>query len=198
MEQRSTDQVRVLIAEDNELVALTLEEQLITLGYAVVDVAHTGNEAVEMCEATNPDIVLMDMQMPELPGDAAAQEIGERCGKPVIMLTAFSDPEHIRRAEAAGALAYLVKPINIEELAATIDIALARYRDLHQLRSQVEELQESIDARKVIERAVGILMKRLEIGHSESLQRLESRAGEKHLKLREIAQAIVDAEALLT
>jgi AmiR/NasT family two-component response regulator len=192
------DQVRILIAEDNELVALTLEEQIVSLGFAVAGVARNGREAVQMCEQLTPDVVLMDMQMPEMAGDVAARQITQRCPRPIIMLTAFSDPDHIHRAEAAGALAYLVKPINPEELPATVDIALARFRELDNLRNQVTVLQDTIDGRKLVERAVGIWMKRLSIGHDEASARMEKRAAERNVSLKEIAQAIVDAESLLS
>lgn len=190
------EQLRVLIAEDNELVALTLEEQLATLGYTVVGVARTGKEAVRLCEQLLPDVVLMDMQMPDLGGDAAARQITNRVPRPIIMLTAYSDAEHVRKAEAAGALAYLVKPINPEVLPATIEVALARFNELEQLRNRVDELQDTLDSRKVIERAVGILMRRLGVEHHEADQRLQQRAADKGQPLKEIAQAIVDAEAL--
>ncbi len=87
------NQVRILIAEDNELVALTLEEQILSLGFAVAGVARNGKEAIQMCEQLTPDVVLMDMQMPEMAGDVAAKQITQRCPRPIIMLTAFSDPE---------------------------------------------------------------------------------------------------------
>lgn len=190
--------VRILIAEDNELIALTLEEQLIGLGYEVAGVARNGKEAVQLCEQLVPDLVLMDMQMPEMSGDVAARQITARCPKPIVMLTAFSDSDHLQKAEAAGALAYLVKPVNPEELPATIDIALARFKDLQELRTKVDSLQETIDARKVIERAVGILMKRLKLDHAGAYQRLEQRAQDKHVPLREMSQTIVDAESLFT
>jgi len=187
---------RVMIAEDNELIALTLEEQLVTLGYDVVGVAHTGTEAVRMCTKLQPDIVLMDMQMPELSGDVAAKEIAKQRPTPVVMLTAYSDSDHILRAEDSGALAYLVKPINPEELPPTIDVALARFRDIQQLRNRVDTLQETLDTHKLIERAKGILMKRrgLDAAAAETLMR--QRAAERTTDIKTIAQAIVDAEAL--
>jgi two-component system, response regulator PdtaR len=131
-------ETRVLIAEDNELVSLTLEEQLSNLGYTVVGVARTGTEAVRLCTDLSPDIVIMDMQMPELGGDAAAQQIARQHPTPVIMLTAYSDSEHIRKAESSGALGYLVKPINPEELPPAIDVAIARFREMQRLREQVD------------------------------------------------------------
>ena len=189
---------RVLIAEDNELVALTLEEQLSNLGYTVVGVAHTGAEAVRLCGQLSPDIVIMDMQMPELGGDAAAVQIAKQHPTPVIMLTAYSDPENIRKAENSGALAYLIKPVNPEELPPTIDVAIARFREMQSLREKVDELQETIDSRKVIERAKGILMKRRNIGGDEAYELMKQWAAERQRKIKDIAQAIVDAESLLS
>ncbi len=189
---------RVLIAEDNELVALTLEEQLSNLGYSVVGVAHSGTEAVRLCIKLSPDIVIMDMQMPEMGGDAAAQQIARQHPTPVIMLTAYSDSQHIRRAENSGALAYLIKPVNPEELPPTIDVAIARFREMQRLREQVDELQESIEARKVIERAKGILMQRRSIGGEEAYELMRQWARERQQKIKDIAAAIVDAESLLS
>lgn len=188
---------RVLIAEDNELVSLTLEEQLSNLGYSVVGVARTGAEAVRMCAQLMPDIIIMDMQMPEMDGAAAAQQIGKQCPTPVIMLTAYSDADHIRKAESSGALAYLVKPVKAEELPPTIDVAVARFREIQQLREQVDTLQETIEARKVIERAKGILMQRRQIGGEEAYELMRQWARERQRKVKDIAQAIVDAESLL-
>jgi two-component system, response regulator PdtaR len=189
---------RVLIAEDNELIALTLEEQLGNLGYEVVGVAHTGAEAVRLCLNLKPDIVIMDMQMPEMGGDVAAQQIAKQSPTPVVMLTAYSDIDHIRKAEASGALAYLVKPVNPEELPPTIDVAIARFREMQGLRAQVEELHDTIEARKVIERALGILMKRRKITRDEALVLIEQWSRERSRPTKEIAQAIVDAESLLS
>lgn len=188
---------RILIAEDNELVSLTLEEQLSNLGYAVVGVARTGAEAVRLCAQLTPDVVIMDMQMPELDGAAAAQQIARQTPTPVIMLTAYSDSEHIRKAEASGALAYLVKPVNPEELPPTIDVAVARFREIQQLREKVGDLQETIESRKVIERAKGILMQRRQIGGEEAYELMRQWARERQRKVKDIAQAIVDAESLL-
>lgn len=187
---------RVMIAEDNELIALTLEEQLTNLGYDVVGVAHTGTEAVRMCTKLQPDIVLMDIQMPELSGDLAAKEIAKQHPTPVVMLTAYSDSEHIRRAEESGALAYLVKPINPEELPPTIDVALARFNDLQELRNRVETLHHTIEVRKLIERSKGILMKRRGLDAQAAEELLHQRAKERNVDIEEIARAIVEAEAL--
>lgn len=190
-------ETRILIAEDNELVSLTLEEQLANLGYTVIGVARTGAEAVRMCVQLDPDLVIMDMQMPEMDGSAAAKEIARQHPTPVIMLTAYSDVEHIRKAETSGALAYLIKPVNPEELPPTIDVAVARFREIRDLRDQVETLQDTIESRKMIERAKGILMQRRNISGTAAYDLMHQWARERQSKVKDIAQAIVDAEALL-
>jgi AmiR/NasT family two-component response regulator len=189
---------RILIAEDNELVSLTLEEQLSNLGYTVVGVARTGTEAVRLTRQLRPDLVIMDMQLPEMDGDAAAAQINKHHPTPVVMLTAYSDSDHIRRAEASGALAYLVKPVNPEELPPTIDVAIARFRELQQLRARVDDLQDEIESRKLVERAAGILRARRKINREQALALMKQWASERQKKVKDIAQAIVDAEALLS
>ncbi|NJL33686.1 MAG: response regulator [Chloroflexaceae bacterium] len=182
---------RILIAEDNDLVSLTLEEQLKDLGYDVVGIARTGTEAVALAQRLSPDLVIMDIRMPEMDGTEAASKIRAARPVPIIMLTAYADKDTIRRAEQAGALGYLVKPINENELPPAINIALARFKEMQALQSQVDELQESLEARKLIERAKGILMQRLGLTERDAYERLRQRARDKRIKMKEIAQAIM-------
>lgn len=188
---------RILIAEDNDLVALTLEEQLKGLGYDVIGIARTGAEAIDLATRLGPDLIIMDIRMPEMEGTEAAARINQQRPTPILMLTAYTDRETIRRAEQAGALAYLVKPVNEAELSPAINIALARFRDLQALRAQVHELEESLEARKLIERAKGILMQRLGLTERDAYERLRQRARDKRAKMKDIAQAIIEAEELL-
>ncbi|MGQ9482229.1 ANTAR domain-containing response regulator [Chloroflexus sp.] len=189
--------IRILIAEDNDLVSLTLEDQLKGLGYEVVGIARTGTEAVMLASRLKPDLVIMDIRMPEMDGTEATARIRDQTGIPVVMLTAFADKEAIRRAEAAGALAYLVKPVNEQELPPAITIALARHREIQNLRNENLELQEALEARKLIERAKGILMQRLGLSERDAYERLRQRARDKRTKMKDIAQAIIEAEELL-
>lgn len=188
---------RILIAEDNDLVALTLEEQLKSLGYDVVGVAHTGVEAVALAARLNPDVIIMDIRMPEIEGTEAAMRINQQRPTPILMLTAYTDRNTIRRAESVGALGYLVKPVNEAELMPAINIALARFKEIQTLRSQVSELEDSLEARKTIERAKGILMQRLGLSERDAYERLRHRARDKRAKMKDIAQAIIEAEELL-
>ncbi len=190
--------VRILIAEDNEPVAQGLEEQLKALSYEVVGIARNGVEVLRLCEQLKPDLVIIDLQLPEHGGAAVTKHIVQHIPTAVVIMTAFADPESIRRAEDAGALAYLVKPVNPEEMPPAIDIALARFRELQGLRERVGDLQETIDSRKVLERAKGILMKRMNLGDAEAETRLRQRAKEKGVRVQDMAQAIVDSDALLS
>jgi two-component system, response regulator PdtaR len=189
--------IRILIAEDNDLVALTLEEQLKGIGHEVLGVARTGAEAIDMAGKLNPDLMIMDIRMPEIDGTEAAARINQQTPTPIIMLTAYTDRDTIRKAENAGALGYLVKPVNEAELAPAINIALARFRDLQGLRNQVNELEESLESRKLVERAKGILMQRLGLSERDAYERLRHRARDKRAKMKDIAQAIIEAEELL-
>ena len=126
--------IRILIAEDNDLVSLTLEEQLKGLGYDVAGIARSGTEAVSLAARLRPDLIIMDIRMPEMEGTEAAARIRDHAPVPIIMLTAYADNETIKRAEAAGALGYLVKPINENELTPAIRIALARFKEFTDIR----------------------------------------------------------------
>jgi response regulator NasT len=139
----------------------------------------------------------MDIRMPEMEGTEAAARIRDQNPAPIIMLTAYADKDTIRKAEAAGALGYLVKPVNENELPPAINIALARFREIQALRAEVVELQDSLEARKLIERAKGILMQRLGLSERDAYERLRQRARDKRAKMKDIAQAIIEAEELL-
>lgn len=188
---------RILIAEDNDLVSLTLEEQLKDLGYEVVGIARSGAEALSLVQRLQPDVVMMDIRMPEMDGTEAAARIRTQCPVPIIMLTSYADKDTVRKAEAAGALAYLVKPVKESELPPAINIAIARFKDLQTLEEKVSELEDSLEARKLIERAKGILMQRLGLSEREAYERLRQRARDKRIKMKDIAQAIIEAEDLL-
>jgi response regulator NasT len=197
-EDRNMAAGRILIADDNEIAAQSLEEQLRALGYEIAGIARSGAEVLRLCQQQRPDLVIIDMQLPEHGAAAIIRQIVEHTPTAVVVMTAFANAENIRRAEDAGALAYLVKPVNPEELPPAIDIALARFREIQSLRQRVGDLQETIDARKVLERAKGILMKRLNIGDAEAEERLRQRAKEKGVRVQDMAQAIVDSDALLS
>ncbi len=189
--------LRILIAEDDPLVAVTLTDQLDELGHDVIAVASDGEEAVTMVREDQPDIVLLDIKMPNRDGISAAEEISREFDLPILMLTAYSERPLVLRAAEAGALAYLLKPVAVEELSAALSLALARHKDKEALRSEVEKLAESLHERETIDQAKAILMQRVGLSENEAYSRMRQRAREKRVKMVQIAQTIIAAEEFL-
>src|SRR3712207_2521113 len=128
--------LRVLIAEDDPLVSITLSDQLAQLGHNVVAVASDGQEAIDMARRERPELALLDIKMPNVDGITAAEQIGAELDIPMLMLTAYSDRPLVMRAAEAGALGYLLKPVSADELAANIRLAMARHREKLALRGE--------------------------------------------------------------
>lgn len=185
---------RVLLAEDNELVALTLQAQLTSLGYDVVGVADDGMRAVVMARELQPDVVLMDVRLPGIDGPEAAGQINEVAPRPVIFLTAYSDQEIIGRIERSGAWGFLLKPVQSTELAPAITIALARFQEVQQLRLRVRELGETLEARKAIERAKGVLMQRLSLSEHDAYEYIRTHARDRRVRMKVIADEVLAGE----
>jgi response regulator NasT len=189
--------LRILIADDEAIRVMTLRTQLRALGFEVVAEASDGREAVELADRHQPDLAILDIKMPGLDGISAAREITARRPIPVILLTAYSEPELVERATEAGVFAYLVKPVSEEDLLPTILLARARFEEFRLLQKEVADLREALEARKVIERAKGILMKRLGISEAEAFRRMQVQSQRENKKLVEIARAIVTAHGVL-
>ncbi len=189
--------LRILIAEDDPLVAVTLTDQLDELGHDVIAVASDGEEAVTMVREDRPDIVILDIKMPNRDGISAAEEITQEFDLPILMLTAYSERPLVMRAAEAGALAYLLKPVAAEELSAALRLALARHKEKEALRSEVEKLAESLHERETIDKAKAILMERVGLSENEAYSRMRQRAREKRVKMVQVAQTIIAAEEFL-
>lgn len=189
--------LRILIAEDDPLVAVTLTDQLDELGHDVIAVASDGEEAVTMVREDRPDIVILDIKMPNRDGISAAEEITQEFDLPILMLTAYSERPLVLRAAEAGALAYLLKPVAAEELSAALRLALARHKEKEALRSEVEKLAESLHERETIDKAKAILMERVGLSENEAYSRMRQRAREKRVKMVQVAQTIIAAEEFL-
>ena len=189
--------LRILIAEDDPLVAVTLTDQLDELGHDVIAVASDGEEAVAMVREDRPDIVILDIKMPNRDGISAAEEITQEFDLPILMLTAYSERPLVLRAAEAGALAYLLKPVAAEELSAALRLALARHKEKEALRSEVEKLAESLHERETIDKAKAILMERVGLSENEAYSRMRQRAREKRVKMVQVAQTIIAAEEFL-
>ena len=165
----ATDQpTRVVIAEDEAIIRLDLKELLEEEGYEVVGETGRGDEAVELVRNLKPDLAILDIKMPGLDGLSAARHIaGERLAA-VLILTAFSQRDLVEQARDAGAMSYIVKPFQKSDLIPAIEVALGRHAELTSLESEVGDLAERLEARKIIDRAKGILMDRLRAATSRT------------------------------
>ncbi|MEI2775872.1 MAG: response regulator [Tetrasphaera sp.] len=182
---------RVVVAEDEALIRLDLIELLGEAGYDVVGQASNGEQAVELALDLQPDLVIMDVKMPVMDGLSAAEEIGKQRLCPVIMLTAFSQAELVERARDAGVMAYIVKPFTAADLSPAIDIALSRWRELKELEREVADLGEALETRKAVERAKGVLMKKLKLSEAEAFRWIQKTAMDRRLGMREVAEAVI-------
>jgi len=189
--------IRVLIAEDDPLVAITLSDQLAELGHAVVAVASDGQEAIDMARREHPELALLDIKMPNVDGITAAEQIGAELDIPMLMLTAYSDRPLVFRAAEAGALGYLLKPVSSEELAANIRLAITRHREKLALKQEVGRLEETLAERGIIDRAKTILMERVGLSEDEAYARIRQKAREKRVKMVVVAKSIITAEEYL-
>ena len=159
--------------------------------------AQTGKELVELCAKTHPDLVITDIKMPDMDGIDASAQIYRNGPVPVILVSAYHDPEFIRRAEADHILAYLVKPIKQADLEPAIGIAMRRFEQFQALRKETTDLKQALEDRKVIEKAKGILMKKTGLDEHDAFRRLQKLASDKNKKLIEIAHIILTAEEAL-
>ena len=185
--------VRILVAEDETIIRLDLVEMLTEAGYEVIAQAENGAVAVELANQHKPDLAILDVKMPEMDGITAAEQIILLA--PVLMLTAFSQRELVERARDAGVMAYVVKPFSINDLVPAIEIAISRHKQMKSLESEVADIYERLETRKVIDRAKGILMKAMNLSEPESFSWIQKTAMDRRISMREVANAIISPEA---
>lgn len=190
--------LRILVAEDEAAIAIALCGELENIGFDVVAQVATGAEAIRMASVLKPDVVIMDIRMPEMDGITAANEIYEEHRIPVVILTAHSDQNLVERASEAGVFGYLLKPVSPEGLRAAIHTALSRAHAVADLGERVDQLEGNLRDRKVVERAKGILMRKRKFTEEEAYLLLRRHSRDSRRPMADIAQSIIDAEELLS
>jgi len=185
--------LRIVIADNESIIRMDLKELLEEAGHTVVGEAADGVKAVELARTHKPDLVIMDIKMPEMDGIAASKIISAEKIAPVLLLTAFSQKEIVEKAKDSGVLAYLVKPVKEANLFPAIEIALSRFQEFAQLERELEEVKNSLETRKILDRAKGILMDTHSLSENEAYRRIQQYSMAKRKSIREVAEAIVDA-----
>ncbi|MEX0777137.1 MAG: response regulator [Phycisphaeraceae bacterium] len=189
---------RILIAEDEHLLAINLAHNLRSLAFEVIGPAANGDQAIALAKEHNPDLALLDIRMPGTDGLAAAQVLFCQMGIPVVVLSAFSDAEYLKVGTRIGVFGYLLKPVTLDELRVNIAVAWSRYLQHMRLRDEVQGLRTMLENRKIIERAKGLLMEKLGITEDQAMKRLQKQARDSRRKLADLAQAILQANDLLS
>jgi len=189
----NTEQVapRIIVAEDEAIIRMDLIEMLREAGYNVIGEAANGREAISLARHLKPDLAILDVKMPEIDGISAAEVIvGEKLAA-VLMLTAFSQRELVERARDAGAMAYLVKPFSISDLTPAIEMALGRYAQIQALEAEVGELGERLEARKLVDRAKGVLMANLGITEPEAFKWIQKAAMDQRSSMSAVSEGVL-------
>lgn len=185
------ERTRVIIADDESLIRMDLREMLTNLGYLVVGEAGDGRSAVNLAREVRPDIVIMDVKMPDMDGIEAARLLTEERIAPVLLLSAYSQQELVQRARQAGVAGYLVKPFRESDLTPAIEVVLARFSEFRALEREVASLGDALETRKLVDRAKGILMDTQGLSENDAFRRIQKMSMNNRKSMRSVAEAII-------
>lgn len=185
--------LNILIADDEALIRLDLREMLMDAGHKVIGEAADGQQAVKLARELKPDFIIMDVKMPIMDGLAAAEIIGEENIAPILLLTAYSQQDIVDKASKAGVSAYLVKPVREEQLFPAMEIAFSRFAQLQQLNQELLDLKDSLETRKLVDRAKGILMTAHKISEQDAYRKMQQYSMAKRISLKALAESIIKA-----
>jgi two-component system, response regulator PdtaR len=183
---------RVVIAEDEAIIRLDLQETLEEEGYEVVGSTGRGDEALSLVRELMPDLAILDIKMPGMDGITAAKEIAAGRWAAVLILTAFSQRDLVEQARDAGAIGYLVKPFQKSDLVPAIEVAIGRFSELRALEQEVHSLEEQLATRRIVERAKGMLMDRHGLSESDAFTFIQQTAMRQRAKMRKVAEQVID------
>lgn len=182
---------RIIIADDESIIRMDLKEMLTALGYLVVGEVGDGRSAVNLARELRPDLIIMDVKMPDMDGIEATSILTKEKIAPVLLLTAFGQRELVERAKEAGVVGYLVKPFRESDLTPAIEVALERFQEFKALDREVQTLKEALETRKLVDRAKGILMTRDGLSEPEAFRRIQKMSMNTRRAMGQIAEAII-------
>lgn len=188
------ERTRVIIADDESVIRADLREMLTNLGYLVIGEVGDGQSAVNLARELKPDVVIMDIKMPDLDGIEAAKILTQEKIAPVLLLTAYSQRDLVDRAKEAGVVGYLVKPFREQEIVPAIDIAFARFQEFRELEKEVGNLRDTLETRKLVDRAKGILMDQQGLSEAEAFRKIQKMSMNTRKPMKDIAEAIILAQ----
>ncbi len=188
---------RVVIVDDSSSERLVMRLLMEEKGYCVVAESGDGDEVVDICLESSPDVVIMDIGLPNKDGIEATIDIATKCPVPVVLVTGRDDEETVRKAAGSGAMAYLVKPVIESVLFAAIELAINRYSEFAELKKENAELKNTIAARKIVERAKGILMQQGDISEGEAYARLRKISMDRRLPMKDVAEIVIDSSGVI-
>ncbi|VAV84629.1 hypothetical protein MNBD_DELTA01-1837 [hydrothermal vent metagenome] len=188
---------RVAIIDDNRSERLVLRLLMEEKGFEVVAESGDGAEVVRLCQENSPDVVIMDIGLPHKDGIEATMDIASKCPTAVVLITGRDDEETLQRVAGSGAMAYLVKPVIESALLAAIDLAITRYSEFVELKKENAELKNTIEARKIVEKAKGILMQRSDISEGEAYARLRKISMDRRISMKDVAEIVIDSASAI-
>jgi len=186
-----SEALRVVVVEDEALIRMDVVATLEEAGFEIVGEGADGEEAISLAKEHEPDLVVMDIKMPKLDGISAAEKIAE-LKIPVVLLTAFSQTDLVSRAADAGAMAYVTKPFKPADLLPAIQIALARHEELLSLESEIADLSDRLETRKMMDRAKGLLMTQMKLSEPDAFRWIQKASMDRRLSMAQVAKAVIE------
>lgn len=187
--------LKILLADDEAILRLDLREMLTDAGHEIVGEAANGEDAVRLARELQPEFIIMDVKMPVMDGLTAAKIISNEGIAPVLLLTAYSQQDIVEKASEAGVIAYLVKPVREEQLFPAMEIAEKRFREMQSLNAELQQLKDSLETRKLLDRAKGILMAAHGMTEQEAYRKMQQFSMAKRITLKALAESIIAAAA---
>ena len=181
----------VIVAEDESLIRMDIVETLREHGFDVIAEASDGEQAVKLVTEHKPDLLVMDIKMPNMDGITAAEKLAGT-KTPIVLLTAFSQKELVDRASEAGAMAYVVKPFTPNDLLPAIEIALSRHAQINALEAEISDLNERFETRKLVDRAKGLLNEKMNLTEPEAFRWIQKASMDRRLTMQEVAITVIE------
>ena len=186
--------LKIVVAEDEYLILMGIKSNLESLGHEVIGEATNGHELIKIALEKKPDLIIADINLPVINGLEALKKINEKLFIPSIIVSGYDDEKLINEAKEIGVLGYLIKPVDESDLKASIEIAVSRFEDFKKLKEELDETKEALESRKIIERAKGIVMERLQLKEDEAMRFLQKKSRNSNKKLVEVANEIIEAD----